>query len=187
VGNTAEPAVARRLSRLVVLLAGLVIATAAATASLFVWPESEQAEPSDALVVLGPGLEGERLIRARELAGRKLTSVVVVSRSRQSVRWPIERELCALPHAICFRARPSTTRGEARMVGNLARTLGWRSLLIVTSTYHVTRVRILFSRCFDGLIRIVAADPPGGLRALGRAMLHEWGGLGEALLRRRAC
>ena len=38
-------------------------------------------------------------------------------------------------------------RGEARAVARMAAARGWRSVLVVTSTYHVTRARLLFDRC----------------------------------------
>jgi uncharacterized SAM-binding protein YcdF (DUF218 family) len=173
--------------RWVVAMLALLAFAVVATAVLFVWPRSDQPGPADAIVVLGPGLGGERLERARQLTRERLAPVLVVSGSRQPARWPLEHELCATPRSICFRARPFTTRGEARIVAGLARERGWRSLLIVTSTYHVTRVRLLYGRCFDGRIRVVAAKPSGGPAAHVRTTLHEWGGLADALLLNRSC
>jgi uncharacterized SAM-binding protein YcdF (DUF218 family) len=182
-----KPAGARFLASLAGLLACAAVVLGVSTAMLFAWPSSDQAGLADALIVLGPGLDGERLALTRQLVDRGLARVIVVSRSRQSTRWPIEEELCAKPNAICFRSRPFTTRGEAQRVGRLARQRGWQRLMIVTSTYHVTRARLLFSRCFDGAIRIVEAAPPGGLRARLRTTLHEWGGLADALVLSRGC
>lgn len=41
---------------------------------------------------------------------------------------------------------PPSTRGEARAVARLARERGWRRILVVTSTYHVPRTRLIFRR-----------------------------------------
>ena len=54
---------------------------------------------------------------------------------------------------ICFSPDPYSTRGEAEGVARLARKHHWRSLVVVTSRYHVFRSRILFKRCFKGPLR----------------------------------
>ncbi len=58
-----------------------------------------------------------------------------------------------------FRPEPYNTRGEARMTARLARENGWRSIVLVTSSYHVPRARMIFRRAFDGEIRTVSAPP----------------------------
>lgn len=40
---------------------------------------------------------------------------------------------------------------------DLARQHGWTSVGVVTSTYHVSRARIIFDRCLDGRLYVVAA------------------------------
>jgi len=57
------------------------------------------------------------------------------------------------------RPDPYTTRGEARAVAKLAREHGWRSIVVVTSTYHVPRARLIFRRAFDGELRMASAPP----------------------------
>jgi uncharacterized SAM-binding protein YcdF (DUF218 family) len=187
----AEITKARRRRVAVRLLAGLLVLGSllvlGATSTLFLWPESDAPRAADALVVLGPGRDGERFRRALSLERQDYAPVVVVSESRDPARWPIERQLCATPHALCFRAQPFTTRGETRIVANLAREHGWRSLLVVTSTYHVTRARLLYDRCFRGRVTVVAAKPSGGLAELVATTLHEWGGLLDAVLLARTC
>lgn len=165
----------------------MTAAASAATARLFVWPSVSDVRRADALVVLGPGRHGERLTMAERLAQRDVAPVIVVSRSKRPGRWPLEQVLCARPRAVCFRANPFTTRGEAEHVGRLAAARGWRTLLIVTSTYHVTRARLLYDRCVDGRVDVVAADPRLGWGATLLATLHEWGGLVDALLLARSC
>lgn len=60
---------------------------------------------------------------------------------------------------VYVRPDPYTTRGEARAVANLAREHGWRSIIIVTSAYHVPRARMIFRRAFDGELRMASAPP----------------------------
>lgn len=57
-----------------------------------------------------------------------------------------------------FRPDPYNTRGEARVTARLAREHGWRSIVLVTSSYHLPRARRIFRRAFDG--EIVAAGAP---------------------------
>ena len=57
------------------------------------------------------------------------------------------------------RPDPYTTRGEARAVARLAREHGWRSIVVVTSSYHVPRARMLVRRAWDGELRMVGAPP----------------------------
>lgn len=168
---------------LVVTVAGLV----GASCALFVWPSTDPPRSADALVVLGPGRRGERLEEARSLLGRGIAPVVVVFRSRRPGHWPLEDRLCARRGSICLRARPFTTRGEARIVGRLAAEHGWKRLLLVTSTYHVTRARLLYERCVDGKIDVVAANAAAGFRERSRLIAHEWGGLLDATLFSRSC
>ena len=56
------------------------------------------------------------------------------------------------------RPEPYTTRGEARAVARLAREHGWRSIVVVTSSYHVPRARLIFRRAFDGELRMASAS-----------------------------
>ncbi len=60
--------------------------------------------------------------------------------------------------------------------------------MVVTSTYHVSRTRMLFRRCFDGEIRVVGARPDsrGGLPSP-RAVVREWLAFGHALTVERGC
>ncbi len=71
------------------------------------------------------------------------------------------------------------------MVAALAEKRGWRSLALVTSTYHVTRARLLLDRCFEGRVDVVDAKPSDRLPV--RSIVHEWGGLAYALSVARGC
>jgi uncharacterized SAM-binding protein YcdF (DUF218 family) len=52
---------------------------------------------------------------------------------------------------------PYSTRGEARTVVRLAGARGWRSIVVVTSRFHVTRAHMLFRRCWHGPLSMVGA------------------------------
>jgi uncharacterized SAM-binding protein YcdF (DUF218 family) len=157
----------------------------AATAYLFVWPEDDRARRADALIVLGPGQHDERVRKAADLLRHHLASSVVVSEPKSPVGWVKLRAWCSEGRAICFRARPFTTRGEAQYVARLAERHNWKSLIVVTSRYHVVRARLLYRRCFHGTLMVVGAE--SSKRELLQRTLHEWGGLVQALTIARDC
>ena len=55
------------------------------------------------------------------------------------------------------RPDPYTTRGEAQAIARLADEHGWRSVVVVTSGYHVPRARLIVRRAFDGELQMVGA------------------------------
>ena len=176
----------RRLAIVLGLLAILLV-WLAASAYLFVWPRSDRVRRADALVVLGPGPHGERLEKARELIRRHAAPQLVASIPDSEEGWVELRSLCSRGQALCFRAKPFTTRGEARQVARLARRHNWKSLIVVTSRYHVVRARLLYGRCFDGDLMVVGAPPSRKPTEFAERTLHEWGGLLDALILERDC
>jgi uncharacterized SAM-binding protein YcdF (DUF218 family) len=146
--------VRRRLFLAFELLVGLWLV---AVAVLFVWPQANEAPPAhaDAVVVLSGGGDG-RLDPALRLVRHGLAPVLAISSPFKQPRWRTAISLCTgrTPHpkfrVVCFQAVPYSTRGEAETVSRLAKRQGWHRLVIVTSTYHVTRARMLFRRCYDG-------------------------------------
>jgi uncharacterized SAM-binding protein YcdF (DUF218 family) len=169
---------------------GLVVALAGATAWLFFAPPTDEPSRSDAVVVLGPGKGGERIEAGLRLLRDDIARVLVLSEGRSSGREE-QRALCGRAdqrfEVICFRADPFSTRGEARTVAALATARGWRSIVVVTSTYHVVRARMLFGRCYHGRLRVVDAHPSAGLLQTVRAIAHEWGGIVYGLTFGRGC
>jgi uncharacterized SAM-binding protein YcdF (DUF218 family) len=173
---------------LTVAVAAVALVVVAATIVLFVQPGDSAARRADAIVVLGPGVNGERLREGLRLKRLGKAPLLVISRARDA-GWEAGRRLCATrsAEAFCFRADPYTTRGEARTIANLARLRRWRSLLVVTSVYHVTRVRLLYERCTDARVEVVGADPHAGVDEWIRLVAHEWAGLAYALSIARDC
>ena len=167
------------------ILAAVVVLWLVATAYLFVWPDDDPVGPADALVVLGPGQHDERLHKAAELMRKQVARALVVSEPKAKRGWVKLRAWCSDGRAICFRARPFTTRGEAREVARLAERHNWHSLIVVTSRYHVVRARLLYRRCFNGPVMVVGA--PSSKRELLPRLAHEWGGLLYALTLARDC
>jgi uncharacterized SAM-binding protein YcdF (DUF218 family) len=173
--------------RAVVVVGMAAAALAIASVVLFLWPPSDDPQRADALVILGPGRNGERLNKGLELLEQGVAPVVVVSHSRRPAHWPLEQTLCARARSRCFRADPFTTRGEAREVARLVEANDWGSIVVVTSSYHVVRARLLYGRCLGGRVSVVGAEPGTPLSGLVRSIVHEWGGLAYALTFARGC
>jgi uncharacterized SAM-binding protein YcdF (DUF218 family) len=64
---------------------------------------------------------------------------------------------CKRAHVTCFHAHPFSTRGEAETVARMARAHRWKSIIIVSSRYHLRRARMLFARCTDARLQLVPA------------------------------
>jgi uncharacterized SAM-binding protein YcdF (DUF218 family) len=138
------------------LLLVLVIAWAVAGTWLFVVHHGDRPIRADAVVVLA-GTQ-ERLPAALKLIRSGDAPVLVVSLNRPIS--PQQAAACARGRgyrAICFRADPFSTHGEAEEIGRLAHTHHWTKLDVVTSSFHVFRARILVRRCYHGTLRMVGA------------------------------
>jgi uncharacterized SAM-binding protein YcdF (DUF218 family) len=145
----------RRL--VLVLLVLLVAAWAAVVARFVLWPVQDSPRRADAVVVLAG--DHLRLGKALELMARRVAPTLVIS-DGLAPGWREGNRLCrggARFRVLCFRPRPYSTRGEARAVARMAAARGWRSVLVVTSTYHVTRARLLFDRCVGARVWVTGA------------------------------
>ena len=159
-----------------------VLPALAASARLFVWPRVDpDLAPADAVIVLD-GERPRRIRRGVELVAAGVAPELVVVRCEAYAPELLDRQLPF--EVVSFEPVPGTTRGEARAVARLAHDRGWRRLVIVTSTYHVTRTRLIFRRALrDRELRVVAAGYTPS-----RMPLHvasEWTKLGLALVFRR--
>jgi uncharacterized SAM-binding protein YcdF (DUF218 family) len=150
------------IRRLLLLLVVLAAAWVAACLVLFVWPPAETGAPAkaDAVIVLSGSVK--RLPPALALIRSHVAPVLALSSVSLTPKWKAARRLCkagtyAGARVICFLARPYSTRGEARAVTELARQHGWHSIVVVSSTFHLTRVKLLFDRCYDGRLSLVGA------------------------------
>jgi hypothetical protein len=144
------------LRRLLVAAGILVGAWLALAVTLFVVQHDDEPIPADAVVVLQGS--DTRLPVGLELVEQGYAPLLVVSRGS---RTKLERRVCAgeAPvRVLCFRS--TSTRGEARFIGRLARERGLRRLDVVTSEFHVLRARLVLERCFDGELRVVGSANP---------------------------
>ena len=154
------------IRRLLLILAVLVGLWLVACAFLFVWPRAEATPPNhaDAVVVLSGG-QDRRLDPALDLVRDGVAPNLVISSPTRG-KWPQARALCggakkvAGVRVICFQPSPYSTQGEARAIAKLARDRGWSRVVVVTSTFHATRARMLFERCYHDKLWVVGSSWP---------------------------
>jgi uncharacterized SAM-binding protein YcdF (DUF218 family) len=125
---------------------------------------------ADAIVVLAGGRK-HRLAEGLELWRQGVAPTLAISDGR-APGWAEANRLCEDERVLCFRPNPYSTRGEAEWTAREAARRGWDTVVVVTSTYHVRRSRLIFGRCFKGTLAVEAADPPPGNFAVGVAW--EW-------------
>jgi len=116
---------------------------------------AEEAQPADAIVVIGGDHKPERVRRAVELDHQGLAPVVIVSGGtvvQEGDEWLPEAELMqrlALgmgleQEAMILETRSLTTAQNAAFAEEICRAEGITSVLLVTSAYHSRRARRVF-------------------------------------------
>ena len=122
----------------------------ALTLRLFVFPDLNAPEPSNAIVVLGgngagPFDEGVTLAREGDAPTIVFSLVPAYFCDPSAVHLPRER-------IVCFRADPLTTQGEARAIAHLAAVNHWHRIIVVMPTTQATRARLRIGRCYPGQV-----------------------------------
>jgi uncharacterized SAM-binding protein YcdF (DUF218 family) len=178
-----------RLRLALALVLAAAVALAGLTYPLFVFPATDEPGRADAVVVFAGG-DGERQAEGLRLVRQGVAPVLVISDGGEP---DVPRaRLCRQPPAglrlYCFTPDPATTRGEARRFAELAELQGWRSLVLVTSTYHIVRAGLLLERCYDGGVRRVGTPLRNDHSwETGKQLAGEWLALGAVLTLQRSC
>jgi uncharacterized SAM-binding protein YcdF (DUF218 family) len=149
------------------ILAAIVVLWLVACLVLFVHSPWQSGAPdhADAVVVLSGGLNS-RLDPALALMRRRVAPVLAVSGAFHGHTWKKARKLCTGGYGklrfrvLCFEPKPFSTQGESRAIAQLARERGWSRVVVVTSTFHVTRARMLVRRCYHGRLWLVGTHTP---------------------------
>lgn len=161
----------------------------AATWALFVRPSTGVPERADAVVVLSGTWETRVEEGLRLLRSGVVPTLVFVGRvdSPAAARVCQKEASLEADDVICLMPEPDNTRKEVRAAAQLAERRGWRSLILVTSTHHVSRAGLLLRRCYSGRVDVVGTDLPAGIHLTMRLFAHEWGGLLRDLVWERDC
>ncbi|MBG6213273.1 MAG: YdcF family protein [Cryobacterium sp.] len=156
----------RRRQRALILLTGLALLTVgvlALTTRTVMFPREDQPGPADAIVVLG-GLGSAAVVEeAVGLAEAGYSEHILISDAFGGDTRPAN--LCARPVPVpgttivveCFDPHPTTTRGEAEAIAAFATEQGWDRVIVVTSSYHVSRARLQISQCYAGSLAVIGA------------------------------
>jgi uncharacterized SAM-binding protein YcdF (DUF218 family) len=166
---------ARRTGALIAVLAVVVTLAGFAGYPVFVTPRTDpvpSGEPADAVIALGGMPESGASAVALYTEGKARHLVLsnpygrahnVVTRTcAEAARGHAEMAGVGTggPRVTCFDPSPSTTRGEAREIARLAQDNGWRRVIVIAPTFHISRARMIIERCYsDGLAMVDAQAP----------------------------
>lgn len=166
------------LGALLVLVAVFV----GATLWLTVYPATDEPTHADGILSLNGSQEEARAALAVSLAKQGYAPVLLFSQGGQGT----DTSCPKVPRVsvVCFVDVSNNTRGEAEWAGQYATHHEWRSLLIVPGRSQATRARLLTERCFSGRVTVV---PTAGPRPALSDIIHQWGGLIDALFVHRGC
>lgn len=184
IATSSRAATVPGVRRLLLAAAAALVLLAVLTVPVLILASDDEVRPADAIVALAG--DEQRLPVAADLARRGVATLVLVSEDEGD---PARVEACARGgegfSVECFRADPYSTRGEMRQARLVAETRGWERIVVVTSRFHVRRTRMLFERCLDADVVVVAAPNPTWRLPL--TLPVEWGKLVRDALVLRGC
>lgn len=163
------------------LIAGA--ATAAVLVRLIAFPRTDAPLRADAVVAL----DGDRPRRVRAavaLAAAGHAPTLIVVRAENAAPELLEHAALLPFEIVSLTPDPPTTRGEARAISALANAHRWNELTVVTSTFHITRARLILERALHCKLTFVAAGM--NRRRLPRHLVSETAKLALALIVRRS-
>ncbi|MEO9326890.1 YdcF family protein [Gordonia aurantiaca] len=169
------------------VLVVVVVGGGALGFQLFTRVHDDPLRPADVIVVLGGEHDG-REDHGIELARKGYADHVLISdpyRPYTDADAMMPRVCASGTREItvtCFEPDPSTTRGEAMFVRDMARRHGWQSVIVVTWSYHLVRARYIFGQCFDGdvIMHAVPRDYSPNPVLWGAVYAYQYGGLAKA-------
>lgn len=138
-------------------------------------PVVDQAEYSDAVVVLAPPVSTGRLDHAESLMAAGYGRTLAISFPEDG-SGAARSDICRVnrPYrVICFSPDPVTTQGEARAIRRLSDEYGWQSINVVTDDFHVTRARIIIGRCYSHNLNMVAYKQDRSLMSWAYRFIYE--------------
>ena len=181
-----EPSSRHRRRRLLLGCLGfvgvLVAVSAGATLRFIVYPVTNAPSHVDGILSLNGSQEEAREALAVSIAEKGYAPVLLFSQGGARADTPCPK----VPgvSVVCFVDVSDNTRGEAQWAGRYANRHHWHSLLIVPGRSQATRARLMTERCFSGRVTVVS---PVGPRPDLSDIIHQWGGLLDALIVHRSC
>ena len=164
------------------IIALVVLVFVAATLRFIVFPQQDQPRHVNGIVSFNGPDEGARTALAVSLAEKGYAPVLLFSQGSKYADTSCPKAPGV--SVVCFVDVTGNTRGEAEWAGGYAKRHHWHSLLIVPGRGQATRARIMTERCFSGQVVVV---PPVESRPSLSEIIHEWGGLFDAVVVQRTC
>ncbi|WP_420540848.1 YdcF family protein [Mycolicibacterium septicum] len=146
-------------------------------------PQTDPLRHADAIVVLG-GTPYERFDLGLDLAQQGYAPYLLISRSTGADDRKMDK-YCQGHFDFtvkCFIPDPWTTEGEAYEIRADAEKYGWRHIIVITYTPHVSRARYIVGKCFDGDITMVASPTASGPAFWSWMYIRQSAGYAKALL-----
>ncbi|MFT8636957.1 MAG: YdcF family protein [Pseudoclavibacter sp.] len=124
----------------------------AASLPLYVFPPQSAPKPADVVFVIGPP-RWWRIVWARRLIAAGDARALMIS-----VPDPASEPACHAQQSypvFCQRVTPFTTQGEARWLQGAMARHGWNRAIVITTTPHVVRTRLVMDRCVPSGVQVV--------------------------------
>jgi uncharacterized SAM-binding protein YcdF (DUF218 family) len=166
----------------------LVVVFCVMTALLFVYPDVNAPERSDAIVVLG-GHGRPAFDKGVALAKQGYAPRLVLSLQNWQNCGPYQAYVAVhVPkmQVNCFKANPQTTQGEARAIEAFAKHFHWSRIIVVLPTTQASRARLRIGRCYSGQV-LEAAYSPQGIGQWLMQFAYEWGAMFKAVVLQPGC
>lgn len=151
-----------RRARLAIVLLCATVVFIGALWPVYVRPHTDAPVRADAILVLGGAHDGREELGLR-LAHEGFAPRVLISDPYEDSE--LVNRICHGGYSFeveCFDPAPRTTRGEGRYLAERARAEGWRKVMVVTFTPHISRARDILEKCWDGELLMLDARPPIG-------------------------
>lgn len=176
----------RRVRWVLAGVSGAVMLWLVVAIQLFANVDPLSVHRTDAVIMLG-GASSERLPVAQKLQAELAAPVLVLSHT-DTLGNAAADDICNAamfprPELVCFRPSGMDTRSEAGIIADLAVANGWKSVTVVTSSYHVSRAGRLIGQCTTAEVQMVASHPVLSPGQWLRRFVIETGGLIDVSLR----
>ncbi|PXX65324.1 uncharacterized SAM-binding protein YcdF (DUF218 family) [Nocardia tenerifensis] len=141
------------------VLAAVLAVAVTALWPVYVRPRTDEPAPADAILVLGGAHDGREQLALRLAHEGYAPRVLISDPYEHSV---MINRICHGGYSFevsCFDPAPRTTRGEGRELARLADAAGWRRVIVVTFTPHISRARYILQKCWPGELLFVDPRP----------------------------
>lgn len=150
-----------RMRRWLAATSALFTTVAGGIVALYGFPPPADEAGADLIYVIGPPTqpridEAESILHSSDGA-TLLVSVLPPASSKEYVA--AKMPICDQERVLCESPEPMTTKGEALMLVDYARTHDVHKVAVITFTPHVARTRYIFARCAPDIdVQVIGVD-----------------------------